>query len=145
MCIHLKFKTVVYIINRHVASFFKKGGQGRQPWDLTSQKLKISRKDLYFMAGCYALLITHIIQAWAKIKIWQIENKHFEKSWDVFVFFYSSWIFIAKYIQNSFSSYFPIISIQMDLPRDTSIQITFHELLENGQNLICYKRGVVNH
>lgn len=33
----------------------------------------------------------------------------------------------------------------MDFPRDTSIQITFHELLENGQNLICYERGVVNH
>lgn len=143
---YLKFKTVVYIINRHVASFFKKGG-GRQT-TLRFDKLKIKDKSKRLIFYGWLLCIVDYSYNTGLGKNKDLANREqtfreiLRRFW---FFFYSSWIFIAKYMQKSFSNYFPIISIQMDLPRDTSIQITFHELLENGQNLICYKRGVVNH
>lgn len=61
MWIPVKFKTVVYIINRQVASFFE-GGVDRQPEiKRSNHTLMINRKEKYFMAGCYALLIFHIM------------------------------------------------------------------------------------
>lgn len=79
MWIPVKFKIVVYIINRQVASFFEGGVDRQLEIKRSNHTLMINRKEKYFMAGCYVHFSYNV--GLGKIKeLANIENKHSTKS-----------------------------------------------------------------